>query len=189
MTGAGFEIKVAVNGQEAVEQFQSWQPDFIWMDMRMPVMDGYAATRLIRALPGGKSLPIVALTASAFEEDRVEILAAGCTDMVRKPMEADFLFETLAHQLGVTFIYAEGAASAGEEPPAMSGIAEALLALPEALRQRLYRAAEALDALTIREIASEIEAAHPHSARIIQQLAASYRFDLLRQTQFDDAPV
>jgi len=77
LEGLGFAVRTANDGQQAVEAFQHWQPCFIWMDVRMPIMDGYAATRMIRSLPGGDAVKIVALTASVFEEDRAAVLAAG----------------------------------------------------------------------------------------------------------------
>ena len=79
----GFEIREANNGQESIEVWERWQPDLIWMDMRMPVMDGYEAIRQIKAAPGGQSTIIVALTASAFEKERARVLSTGCDDFVR----------------------------------------------------------------------------------------------------------
>lgn len=85
MQRVGFTAKVADNGEQAVKLFQSWQPHLIWMDRRMSGMDGLDATKLIRTLPGGKEVKIVAVTASAFVEERAELLAAGMDDFVRKP--------------------------------------------------------------------------------------------------------
>ena len=85
MKNVGFQVKVADDGKQAVELFQSWRPHLIWMDRRMPVMDGLEATRRIRELPGGKEVKIVAVTASAFMEQRDEILKAGMDDFLRKP--------------------------------------------------------------------------------------------------------
>jgi CheY-like chemotaxis protein len=90
---AGFAVRLAEDGQQAVELFGEWHPHLILMDMRMPVLDGYEATRRIRALPGGSEVKIVALTASAFREERDAILATGCDEMVRKPIEEERLFD------------------------------------------------------------------------------------------------
>ena len=106
----GFEVQEVVNGQEAIEVWQCWEPHLIWMDMRMPVMDGYEATRRIKAAPGGKDTVIIALTASAFEEDREKILAAGCDDFMRKPFREEEMFDLLAKHLGVRYVYEEVAA-------------------------------------------------------------------------------
>ncbi|NJO47843.1 MAG: response regulator [Oscillatoriales cyanobacterium RM2_1_1] len=90
-----------------MDVWQQWQPHLIWMDMRMPVMDGYEATRMIRASPQGKSTVIIALTASAFEQDRGAVLAAGCNDFVRKPFRESIIFEKMAQYLGIRYRYAE----------------------------------------------------------------------------------
>ncbi len=106
----GFVVNEAANGQEAVEQWQAWQPDLIWMDMRMPVMDGLEATRQIKAAPGGQDTVIVALTASGLEEDRTLILAEGCDDYVRKPFYEEELYQTIQRHLGVRYVYEDIAA-------------------------------------------------------------------------------
>ncbi len=119
----GFEVREAVNGQEAIQQWQTWSPALIWMDMRMPVMDGYAATRKIKALAQEHPPVIVALTANAFEEDHQIALEAGCDDFVRKPFQEQDLVETLAKHLGVRYRYADGAvadANGGSESVAMA---------------------------------------------------------------------
>ena len=104
---AGFSILVAENGKEALEAFEKETPDFIWMDMRMPVMDGYEAVRQIRRRPGGEKLPIIAIAASVFRSQRLAILASGCDDMVFKPFREHEIFELMARFLGVEYIYAE----------------------------------------------------------------------------------
>ncbi len=103
----GFEVREAVNGQEAIEIWERWEPHLIWMDMRMPVMDGYEATRRIKATIKGQATVIVALTASALEEDRVIMLSEGCDDYMRKPFREADLFAALARHLGVRFVYQE----------------------------------------------------------------------------------
>ncbi len=102
----GFEMREAVNGQEAVEIALEWQPHFIWMDMRMPVMDGYAATQAIRRLSSPvNTVPIIALTASAFEENREQMLIAGCDDFMRKPFKTHELFDKMAEYLEIKYLY------------------------------------------------------------------------------------
>ncbi len=105
----GLEVREAVNGQEAVEQFKEWHPHLIWMDIRMPVMNGLEATRLIKESETGAGTKIVALTAHALEEERLEILESGCDDFIRKPYRDTEIFDALAKQLGVHFQYAEKA--------------------------------------------------------------------------------
>ena len=92
----GFRVRVAEDGALGVEAFEAWRPHFIWMDIRMPVMDGLEATRRIRALDGGRDVRIAALTASAFEEEREEVLAVGMDDFVRKPYRPAEVFDCMA---------------------------------------------------------------------------------------------
>jgi CheY-like chemotaxis protein len=82
-----FEIVEANNGQEALEIVQTPPaPDLIFMDLKMPVMDGWEATRRIRSLDVGRSIPIIALTAQAMAGDEQKALAAGCDDYLAKPI-------------------------------------------------------------------------------------------------------
>ena len=102
---AGFKIREAVNGQEAVDIFEQWRPQLIFMDIRMPVMNGLQATRYIKKTKGGTETKIVALTAHAFDEDRLEIFQAGCDEIVRKPYHETDIFNSLGKQLKVKFLY------------------------------------------------------------------------------------
>jgi CheY-like chemotaxis protein len=103
----GFEVREVVDGQEAVAVWQSWQPHLILMDIQMPVMDGYEATQIIKQMPNGQETVIIALTASAFDEQREAILKVGCDDFIRKPFQEEILFAKIAEHLGVRYIYSE----------------------------------------------------------------------------------
>lgn len=103
----GFEVKEAVNGLEALEILESWKPHLVWMDLRMPVMDGYEATQQIRAKLEGEAMAIVALTAHVFKEERAAILSAGFDDCVSKPFKEAELFAAMSQHLGVRYIYDE----------------------------------------------------------------------------------
>jgi CheY-like chemotaxis protein len=102
-----YELKVAANGAEGVEIFSHWPAQLVFMDIRMPVMDGYEATRRIRALPGGDSVRIVALTASVLSEDRGEIIQAGCNEMFLKPFRITELFACMEKQFKLMAAQAE----------------------------------------------------------------------------------
>lgn len=82
-----FEVVMAVNGQEGVDKAKSEKPDIILMDMSLPVMDGWEATRTIKADDATKAIPVIALTAHAMESDREQALQAGCDDFDTKPIE------------------------------------------------------------------------------------------------------
>lgn len=92
-------VDVAEDGRQAVEMAAATDYDLILMDMQMPEMDGLAATRAIRALPGREATPIVAMTANAFDEDRQRCIAAGMNDFIRKPVDVDALFTVLCKWL------------------------------------------------------------------------------------------
>jgi len=89
----GFDVRGAVNGYEGLETFVEWQPQIIFMDMRMPVMDGYEATRRIRALPQGESVIIIAVTASALSDEYDIIIKTGCDEVITKPFRREILLQ------------------------------------------------------------------------------------------------
>ncbi len=130
---AGFTVKVAQNGAEAIELFQSFRPHFIWMDRRMPVMDGLEAAQHIRSLDGGKEVRIAAVTASAFADQREEMLAAGLDDFVRKPYRSNEIFDCMTRQLGVHFIYEQAAPADVDSALSSSSLAK----LPQTLLREL----------------------------------------------------
>ncbi|MBB5202853.1 PAS domain S-box-containing protein [Inhella inkyongensis] len=110
LADAELRADVAENGQEALRMAATTPYDLILMDLRMPVMDGFEATRAIRALPTHRQTPIVAMTANAFDEDRAAALAAGMNDHIGKPVLPEVLYGTLLKWLG----------SASGAPPAAS---------------------------------------------------------------------
>lgn len=91
----GYELLIAVDGAEGVELSRSHQPDIILMDMSLPVMDGWQATREIRNCPKTKHIPVIALTAHAMAGDREKCVAAGCDDYDTKPIEFPRLLEKI----------------------------------------------------------------------------------------------
>lgn len=93
-----YEIIRAMNGKEAVDICRNDRPDLVLMDFKMPVMDGLEATRQIRSFD--KSLPIIALTANAYDSDREHAFEAGCDDYMSKPVSAVALRELLTRFLG-----------------------------------------------------------------------------------------
>lgn len=95
-----YELVTAEDGAQGVEVAAAERPDLILMDMSLPVMDGYAATRKLKADPELKHIPIIALTAHAMSGDKEKTLAAGCDGYLAKPLDEDELFETVEQWLG-----------------------------------------------------------------------------------------
>ncbi|MGF1492867.1 MAG: PAS domain S-box protein [Microcoleaceae cyanobacterium] len=180
--GVGFQVQEAEDGQEALSCWQSWQPDLIWMDMRMPVMDGYEATRRIRA--EGDSTIIIALTASAFEQDRGAVLAAGCDDFVRKPFREPILFEKMAQYLGVRYCYAEDASAQGNvtaarqsSEPAQQITSVAIQVMPQEWIETLHQAALIGRDQQMLDLIQQIPTEHQQLAHHLQELTENFEFD------------
>uniref|UniRef100_UPI00261AC41B ATP-binding protein n=1 Tax=uncultured Thermosynechococcus sp. TaxID=436945 RepID=UPI00261AC41B len=180
----GFRCREACNGQEAVEIWRSWQPHAILMDIRMPVMDGKTATRQIkkemgdRLRRGERVFPtkILAVTASGFEQDKRELLNLGCDDYIAKPFRPQTIFERLAAQLNLTYLY-ENAPPAPVPPRPQVLDPAALMVMPRPWIAELQEAAKKLNAKRIRELIAEIP---PEEAALIeglQQLVKTFRFD------------
>ncbi len=171
------EIREAVNGREAVAVCEEWHPHLIWMDIRMPVMDGLAATRCIRAMPMGAKTKIVALTAHALEEERNEILAAGCDDLIRKPYREAEIFDAMARHLGLEFVYAS------PDPRRTSDDVEIapaqLAALDAETRRALQQAVVELDVARTQELIRQIGNDHPALGDALGKLAQNLSFDRL----------
>ena len=99
LTRKGYEIEMAVNGQEGLDMMRSWSPDLVLMDMGLPVLDGWEATSQAKADGELSSIPIIALTAHAMEADRQKALAAGADDFDTKPVNLSGLLEKIENQL------------------------------------------------------------------------------------------
>lgn len=95
-----YEVIEAANGQDGVDAAERERPELILMDLSLPVMNGWEATRRLKANPDLKSIPIIALTAHAMKGDRETALAAGCDDYLVKPLDEDELMEKIARFLG-----------------------------------------------------------------------------------------
>jgi len=187
LTPLGFEVKEAENGQEAIAVWEIWDPHLIWMDMRMPVMDGYEATRRIKATTKGQATVIVALTASALEEDRAIILSEGCDAYMRKPFREDELFDTLQKHLGAKYIYSKEAGEKGigvppqdeetrERRPMQEGVTN-LSAIPAELIDNLHQATILGSMNEILSAITQINKIDPALANELTQLAENYEHD------------
>jgi CheY-like chemotaxis protein len=175
MAGLGLETKIANNGAECVALFETWQPDLIWMDRRMPIMDGIEATRRIRSLPGGDRVKIVAVTASVFKEQEPELRAAGIDEYVRKPYRFQEIYDILGRQLGLKFIYQADTTSPAERPAKVLSV-EGLSKQAPARREDLRVAVESLDRARIDAAIAQIRDTDTELADTLWHLVDEFNY-------------
>lgn len=181
LTNVGFDVREAANGKQAVEIFQSWSPQFIWMDIRMPILDGYEATKKIRSLENGKEPKIVALSAHVMEEELKKIYEAGCDDFLSKPFKEDGLFSKLEKYLPIKYKYE----SLGKELVTINNVKIENLdlhILEEKIKSDLLYASNNTDATKIMEIAKEIMEKHPQIAEQLIQLADNFDYEKIKES-------
>ena len=185
----GFEMQEAWSGQAAIDVWKHWKPDLIWMDLRMPGMDGYEAVRRIRneeaeTTPSQARIPIIAITAGTSTEERAKILAAGCDDVVNKPFRTDAIFQILHTYLGGQYRYAEETTSHRPEKTHRvneDGHAEALDAIPSELLKDLEQAIHQLHPQKILEVIEAIRSHNAVFAEELNNLAYDFDYDTILQ--------
>jgi CheY-like chemotaxis protein len=173
----GFQLREACNGLEAVEIFQQWHPHLIWMDIRMPVMDGTEATRRIKAMPLGKNTVIVALTASVFAEQRENLFRAGVDAFISKPYRVDDIFACLHEYLKVEFIYQQPESQALSIPKPLS--VEEFKTLPVDLQTQLQSAAAMLDIEQTEQVIAQIRVQNDVIAAGLQEYLQQMDFQAI----------
>jgi len=183
----GLEVREAANGQEAITIWETWKPHLIWMDMQMPVIDGYEATRQIKGKIQEEATVIVALTASAFEEERAIVLSSGCDDFVSKPFQEEVIFAKMAEHLGVQYTYEDLpnftlsqfggqdlSVKTGEETECLR---MTLAAMPAEWVIQLHQAAIDADADLILSLVATIPEFDTFSADVLTDWINNFRFD------------
>jgi PAS domain S-box-containing protein len=182
LKSVGFSVEEAENGEEAVAIWERRRPHLIWMDMRMPIMDGYEATRRIKSSPKGADTVIVALTASAFEEDRKKVLENGCDDFVRKPFREHEIFDMLTKHLDVRFVY-----QTGNEPGfrrdemSIRAMRRAVADLPEELKGDFKAAVDEVDFDRVLAVVEGIRNENATLADAVLEAVGRYQFDVLQR--------
>ncbi len=155
LTAIGFEVKEATNGVEALCLWENWNPHLIFMDLRMPVMDGFTTIKLIREKPQSQDTIIIALTASVFNEEKDQVLKIGCDDFIGKPCQQKELFDKIAQHLGVKYIYKElGIPPKKSSDETLS--VEALSVMSPQWLEQMYQAAYYLDTDVMTELIAQI---------------------------------
>jgi CheY-like chemotaxis protein len=183
LQNAGFHVQVAEDAGTGIEKFVSWRPHFIWMDWRLPGMDGLEASRSIRALDGGRDVKIAMLSAFAFTEDREKALAAGVDDFVSKPFRADEVLNCLARHLGVRYTYEAATTQPGPGPIPH----EAIGALSSELRKELTNAITSLDIDRIAAVIDRISEQNDELGRVLSQYAEKLAYSpILEAVQYTE---
>ncbi len=174
----GFAVREAVNGAEAVRICREWAPHVVFMDMRMPVMDGYEATRAIRDDDGGREVPVIAVTASAFKDAEAEIFEAGVSVYLRKPFRPEELYEILQKTVGVRYIYADETVRP-QEDEAGAVTRESIAALPADLVEVMRDSVAEGDMSRLMELIDEAAVIDAGAARGLTALANRFAYDQL----------
>jgi CheY-like chemotaxis protein len=175
----GFEVQEASNGIEALEIWDSYSPHPIWMDMRMPVMDGYEATKRIKGTLKGQATAVIAITASVWEEEKAVILSAGSEDFVRKPFHTEAIFDIMAKHLGVGYIYQD------RELPSDSSkvtgeplnLTDVLAAMSKKWIVKLYQAAIDADSELVFQLFEEIPESRAFELQTLRGWVNKFQFE------------
>jgi signal transduction histidine kinase/CheY-like chemotaxis protein len=178
LQAVGLNPRSANNGREAVEIWYEWQPHLIWMDMRMPLMDGYEATKYIKNRSSKSKTIVIALTASAFEEQREKMLTSGCDDFVRKPFTEDLIFEKMTQHLGIEYVYESETNETDTLQSSTQSLAEQDLSLlSQEWLSQLHQAAIAVDSEKIEQLVDRLSPKHQSIAQSLITMIRSYDFD------------
>jgi PAS domain S-box-containing protein len=173
----GFEVRLVTNGAEAVQEFERWQPHLILMDFRMPVMDGHEAIRRIRAIEGGQGAKIIAVTASAMDDNRQALMDIGADDFIGKPFREAELFQKIRAHLGVDYVYAERPAAATGGVCELTS--ESLSGLPTELTAAMREAVLTADLDKLLAEIQKVEAPDPRMAEELKRLAEAFEYQKL----------
>ncbi|MCT7983503.1 PAS domain S-box protein [Laspinema sp. A4] len=180
----GFELKRALNGEEVLEMWPQFLPHLIWMDMRMPKIDGYEATRRIKAYcRNNPEIPvpaIVAITASGWHFDKAEILAAGCDGLIRKPFREVDIFEAIATHLGLPLIDSNRTSESSVLGEELISLKPSDLAhIPRELLDNLWNGLIQGDLELIASAIEQVGLQDAALADALQSLANQYQFEKL----------
>ncbi|MGI8939872.1 MAG: ATP-binding protein, partial [Iamia sp.] len=174
----GFEIRLVNNGAEAVLEFEQWRPHLILMDFRMPVMDGQEAIRRIRSMAGGEAPKIIAVTASAMDDNRQELMEVGADDFIGKPFREAELFQKIHAHVGVEYLYAEDSPAPAREAAAEL-TPESLAGWPRDLIDPMCEAVITADLDQLLARIQEVEARDPRVAVGLRRLAEGFQYQKL----------
>ncbi|NVN93924.1 MAG: PAS domain S-box protein [Bacteroidetes bacterium] len=177
----GFETIEAINGVDAIAKFEQYNPDLILMDMTMPVMDGYEASHCIKLTDKGKQTPIIALTASSFEDERKKIDLFDFQGYIRKPFRENELFVTVGKVLGINYIYEEIPSLDQKDYANNDTFKEDIAKLSDDLVLKMLDAIAVADLDLLIELINSINKDNLKLANRLKLLANNYDYDYLQQ--------
>ena len=175
----GFEMKEASNGKEAIAIWNEWEPHLIWMDMRMPVMDGYEATKHIKSTSKGNDTAVIAVTASVFEEEKAIVLSVGCDDFIRKPFAEHTIFDALAKHLGVKYIFAETRSVILDAPAESSLTSQHFSCMPQEWITELYANAVRANINAVMKLIEQIPETEKYLIESLSNIVREFEFEKL----------
>ncbi|MFW5802094.1 MAG: response regulator, partial [Spirochaeta sp.] len=176
----GFVVFEAAGGEEAIHLFSQLQPDAVLMDIRMPGTNGYEATQGIRKLPGGDKVPVIALTASSFEDEEAAVHAAGFDGYIRKPFRLEVLFSALQKAMGVRYVYSDNMGQGLERTPQQLEPDDLQNITPEFL-QSMRSALERGSMYELKKLIEELSKRYPELAMSLLPMAARYDYEGLHR--------
>jgi PAS domain S-box-containing protein len=181
LTSVGFLTREAADGKTAIRECDAWNPNLILMDIRMPVMSGKEVIRHLRS--AGNKTPIIAVSATAFEESKREILASGADDFLGKPLLEEEMYEKIRALLGVEYVYEEIHRDQGTEKavPTAEELAAALAGLPGDLIGKIEEATVNAWIERLLELIVLVEARSPKAAGLLRRLANSFQYEVILQ--------
>ncbi|WP_107670803.1 hybrid sensor histidine kinase/response regulator [Cyanothece sp. BG0011] len=176
LSSIGLSVQVAYNGQQAISLWEEWQPHLIWMELELPIMDGFKAIESIKNTTTELFPYIIVLTADASENVRQKALSSGCDDFVAKPFQRAVIWEKMRQYLGLQYVYKSDTkqtqlTSHTEVNPTV------LEQMPQDWLNDLYEASLYLQGKKVLVLIKKIEDSHPSLAQFLQPLAENYRFD------------
>ncbi|MCP4750724.1 MAG: response regulator [Proteobacteria bacterium] len=178
----GLEIREADSGLGALEIWKEWHPHLIWLDMRMPEMDGFGVIRRIKNSAGGRSPFIVSISASAFEEDRKKAFEAGCDGFVRKPFKEFEIFDEMQMHLGLKYVYEEpirnGSVERNQKEMKIL-VSDSMRRISSEWKKNMTQAIEHVDLEKMHALIDQIRAQEPTMADAVQKHIDRFEYDEL----------
>jgi PAS domain S-box-containing protein len=175
----GFETREACDGAEAVRLYGEWQPHIVLMDMHMPVMDGFEAIRRIRALENGKGAVIFAISASAFDDMRHDVMAAGVQDFIAKPFRMNEVLEKIRQFLQVEYVYDKDPEHAVTQGRVKEVKELSLKGLPIELLRKMHRATLSGDMDEMEALLKQLAIHDAEVAGSLSDLSNDFRYEEL----------